>query len=310
MPNPSTPKTVRPICLTSASISRPRYLQLRALALLVAVVIAAVGLSATSSASRAHFLSRETADPVKADRSQLVLQAAAAMRLGAQPYLQGASDVSVPQTGPVVSTDKLDYAPGETANINGTGFQANETVALKVVHADETAEGGNGHEPWTVATDARGNLVSTWHVNSDDSQGSSFLLTAHSASGGHAEWRFTDAGNPTTSGPMKVAVFNANVVSILNSNPAFQATNVTQAQIESGGLAQYDVLVTRMCCGQPTPAMVTAIKNFVAAGGGYVGEWWGAGAAFSSVGPHIGFNNGAPTNFLGLFTGCPTMIAG
>src|SRR3954469_19787664 len=33
-----------------------------------------------------------------------------------------------------VWTDKLDYSPGQTALINGSGFQANETVDLKVVN--------------------------------------------------------------------------------------------------------------------------------------------------------------------------------
>jgi hypothetical protein len=34
-----------------------------------------------------------------------------------------------------ISTDKMDYAPGETAHISGRGFTAGETVRVKI-HED------------------------------------------------------------------------------------------------------------------------------------------------------------------------------
>ena len=40
------------------------------------------------------------------------------------------------QSGPVVTTDKLDYSMGETANITGTGFEIGETVQFQVLHTD------------------------------------------------------------------------------------------------------------------------------------------------------------------------------
>ncbi|MCH7752518.1 MAG: hypothetical protein IH898_10235, partial [Planctomycetes bacterium] len=39
-------------------------------------------------------------------------------------------------SGPVVTTDKLDYTLGETANITGTGFEIGETVQFQVLHTD------------------------------------------------------------------------------------------------------------------------------------------------------------------------------
>ncbi|HEY2865452.1 MAG TPA: hypothetical protein VGJ02_00045, partial [Pyrinomonadaceae bacterium] len=92
-----------------------------------------------------------------------------------------------------VTTDLADYAPGATVNISGSGFWSNEIVTLQVIHTDGTAEGGEGHEPWTVIADANGNFSSSWYVNPDDSVGSSFKLTAIGASSGFtAATTFTD----------------------------------------------------------------------------------------------------------------------
>src|SRR5437764_110863 len=47
-----------------------------------------------------------------------------------------------------VWTDKLDYAPGSTAILTGSGFQFGETVNLQVLHTDGTPSPGDA--PWTV----------------------------------------------------------------------------------------------------------------------------------------------------------------
>jgi hypothetical protein len=106
------------------------------------------------------------------------------------------SDAAVadaPPSGASIRTDRSDYPPGATAYIDGSGFVPGERVTLQVTHSDGTAEGGAGHDPWDVIADGNGNLASEWYVNPDDSAGSSFLLTADSASGLHAETSFTDA---------------------------------------------------------------------------------------------------------------------
>ncbi len=59
-------------------------------------------------------------------------------------------DLAFPLVWPYVTTDKLDYFPGETAYIAGSGYQASETVQLQVLHTDGTANTGAGHSPWQV----------------------------------------------------------------------------------------------------------------------------------------------------------------
>jgi len=94
---------------------------------------------------------------------------------------------------PVVYTDRPNYFPGETALITGSGFSPGEVVTLQVRHADDTAEGGAGHEPWSVVADSFGNFTTSWFVDPDDSAGSTFLLTATGNSSGLvAETTFTD----------------------------------------------------------------------------------------------------------------------
>ncbi len=101
-----------------------------------------------------------------------------------------------------VTTDLLDYAPGSTAVIVGTGFDTGETVELQVLHNDGTSNNGGGHKTWQV-TDGSvndldglldGNIQTTWYVNPDDSANSSFELTATGlGSGLVATTEFTDS---------------------------------------------------------------------------------------------------------------------
>ena len=105
-------------------------------------------------------------------------------------------------TTTTVVTDLLDYAPGSTAVIVGTGFDTGETVELQVLHNDGTPNTGGGHEPWQVTdgslTDLDGlldgNIETTWYVNPDDSLDSSFDLTAAGLDSGLvATTAFTDS---------------------------------------------------------------------------------------------------------------------
>jgi len=91
-----------------------------------------------------------------------------------------------------VSRDKSDYQPGETAQVTGSGFPPYETVTLHVTHADDTPDGGAGHEPFVVTTDTEGSLTATSYVNPDDSSGSVFPLTAECPDGLHTQILFTD----------------------------------------------------------------------------------------------------------------------
>ena len=113
-----------------------------------------------------------------------------------------------------VTTDLNDYAPGATAFITASGFQAGSAVTFQVQHVngagadgiygtldDEVVVlGGAGHDPWVVfdggAGDAdglaNGSISTSWYVNPDDSLDETFLLTA-SGYGWTASNTFTDA---------------------------------------------------------------------------------------------------------------------
>jgi len=117
-----------------------------------------------------------------------------------------------------------------------------------------------------------------------------------------------------SSGRIKVAVNpaanenpNANadtLVDYLNANPAYEATEVSTEEIAAGALAGYDVLVARFYRDNLPPAVITAVRNFVAAGGGYVGDHWGAGAALTTAVPN---NYAFITDTLQFFTGSADM---
>src|SRR5262245_44897615 len=105
-----------------------------------------------------------------------------------------------------VTTDKLDYSPGDSALIMASGYQVGEAVQFQVLHTDGTPNTGNGHAPWTVidggANDldgvANGNIKTSWYVDPDDSAGSSFQLSALGlASSLLATADFTDAQPPS-----------------------------------------------------------------------------------------------------------------
>src|SRR4051812_43125712 len=72
------------------------------------------------------------------------------------------------QQTPTVTTDQPDYAPGSIAYITGTGFQADETVTLQVLHDPTGGDDATdpSHLPWTVTADGSGNISSSWTVPS------------------------------------------------------------------------------------------------------------------------------------------------
>ncbi|HVE61633.1 MAG TPA: T9SS type A sorting domain-containing protein [Chitinophagaceae bacterium] len=114
--------------------------------------------------------------------------------LSSNYLLAQADPSSVPTNALKLETDKMDYQPGETANISGSGFQPFEVVSLEVHHADGTPDSGEDHEPWTVNADANGNITTTWHVCEDDCLGSLLKLSAQGQSSGLKTSKlFTDA---------------------------------------------------------------------------------------------------------------------
>src|SRR5688572_15685773 len=69
----------------------------------------------------------------------------------------------------VVATDKLDYPPGDTVLISGTGFAPMEEITLLVEHMDSglVITDSVVHQPWQVFADADGNFFSSWIIPLD-----------------------------------------------------------------------------------------------------------------------------------------------
>ena len=114
------------------------------------------------------------------------------------------STAVVASSGAAISTDKLDYAPGETAHITGRGFQAGETVRLKI-HEDPHTPQERGLD---VVADGEGNFVGDYIVQVYDID-MKFIVGARGLTSGRtAQTTFTDA-NPqliTVAAPTSVTV--------------------------------------------------------------------------------------------------------
>jgi VCBS repeat-containing protein len=104
----------------------------------------------------------------------------------------------------ILTTDRTDYSPGSVCALTGSGFAANETVTLQIVHADDPSQNIDepAHQPWSVTADANGIFQAYWLVNTDSDQvGASLLATANGvSSGSHAEVVFTDGPNGNGTG--------------------------------------------------------------------------------------------------------------
>jgi hypothetical protein len=88
-----------------------------------------------------------------------------------------------------VTTDKIDYSPGQTVNITGSGWQPNETITLSFRERPSIDTPG----PFTATTDANGNFTDTEFAPDPNDLGVRFFLTAvGSASGLQAQHTFTD----------------------------------------------------------------------------------------------------------------------
>ncbi|MCI4444061.1 MAG: hypothetical protein JHC39_11230, partial [Lentimicrobium sp.] len=85
-------------------------------------------------------------------------------------------------TEPTVTLDQadLDYAPGETVYITGSGWHPGETVTLEVGNLttpDVDCGVTNPHLSWTVVADESGNFSASWYVN-DCELGADLMLEA------------------------------------------------------------------------------------------------------------------------------------
>ena len=102
------------------------------------------------------------------------------------------------QNWPTVTTDQVDYRPGTTATINGSGFQLGETVKLQVLNLTTPSDTGGEHDPWTVkASGNYGNFQTTWYVTLDETNQILQLTAIGLTSGLVAQRVFTDSVTAT-----------------------------------------------------------------------------------------------------------------
>jgi Galactose oxidase, central domain len=94
-----------------------------------------------------------------------------------------------------VTTDKADYAPGDTVNISGSGWQPGEVVQMSLVEVPDLD--GDSPIPLSATADANGNFSNiTFPINIADLN-IRFTLTAVGGAS-QAQTTFTDAVNITT----------------------------------------------------------------------------------------------------------------
>ena len=90
-----------------------------------------------------------------------------------------------------VTTDKLDYSPGETVLVTGAGYDAGETVRV-MIHEDPHTEFERGFD---AVADASGNFAGDYLVQDYD-LGMKFIVGARGLTSGRtAQTTFTDARN-------------------------------------------------------------------------------------------------------------------
>ncbi len=113
-----------------------------------------------------------------------------------------------------VKTDALDYPPGTTVHITGTGWQPGETVTLSMVESPLI----DAHGPYTVVADQSGNISDTSFVTDVHDLDVKFTLTAvGSSSALQARTAFTDANANDGDGSMVLSPATALAASTGNT---------------------------------------------------------------------------------------------
>src|ERR1051326_7539986 len=139
-----------------------------------------------------------------------------------------------------VTTDKMDYAPGEVAHITGRGFQAGETVRVKI-HEDPHTPLERGFD---AVADANGNFSGDYVVQVYDID-MKFLVGARGVtSGAVAQTTMTDA-NPQT-----IAVAAPTSVTVIQGGTATYG-NVT---VTVGGNTNQCAVTLGVTAGLPAGA--------------------------------------------------------
>ncbi|WP_026837735.1 HYR domain-containing protein [Gillisia sp. JM1] len=166
-----------------------------------------------------------------------------------------------------VTTDKLDYAPGEYVIITGTGWEPGELVDFTFEETPKPETCVNSHDIFAIA-DAIGNIYNDQFLIKENHLGVSFVLTATGQiSGRTAVTEFTDANVrvKTSSGAITVSARLTN------------SLNCTGSGTNSSGSADtgntYSIAVTSMHSVQLTAPATNSL--------GEVFDKWTSNTSFS-----------------------------
>ncbi|WP_211233879.1 Ig-like domain-containing protein, partial [Flavobacterium limnosediminis] len=153
--------------------------------------------------------------------------------------------------GQTVTLDQadLDYAPGETVYITGTGWQPNEVINLRIDHLTEPIPDHgtpDPHLPWTVVADGSGNFEASWFVTEPELNSDLLLVADGSESGFTYEVFFTDSVTVTaaTGGNSILADKAAN-----STSPAY--TTLENIVIVEGNNGDFNDSVTQLVLNAP-----------------------------------------------------------
>ncbi|MFO7622589.1 MAG: hypothetical protein R6W81_15215, partial [Bacteroidales bacterium] len=135
----------------------------------------------------------------------------------------GISAITQAQT---VSTDKLDYAPGETVTITGSDWMPGETVQITLLHIEPDIP-EHEHDGWDLIADENGEFIDYWYVSEQELGTTLHLIAYGTESKQTAETIFTDAGNFEFSATSNSANVSAGAAGTLALDVSAQKGNGT-----------------------------------------------------------------------------------
>ena len=211
------------------------------------------------------------------------------------PSTADSATATFARLAPSVQTDKLDYSPGQTATITGSGFQAGETVDMQVVNTSTGLPSGNP-PTWTATADAQGNIQTSWTCTSDLAGASLELDATGESSGLAASEAFTDSSNANSGdGTMTVTTTPTTVYAGStgdNLTFTFSAPNGNHP-FNSGSQATV-AIPTGWTAPQTTSPTAPGYVTVTAYGGGSVSSYSASGQTitinFTTSGDNQGFN--------------------
>ncbi|HPR85051.1 MAG TPA: hypothetical protein PLG33_03300, partial [Prolixibacteraceae bacterium] len=169
--------------------------------------------------------------------------------------LTGLSLVTTAQNA-TVTTDKADYAPGETVRITGTGWINDDVIILHIVNETNPDLNSTEHYlSWEVKP-INGNFISTWEVTKEELSTSLVLTAEGKVSGFKYQISFTDDSNLNVSGKVQLATGTgiAGAIITSSSSTTWVTTPTTTSDINGNWsltLAKgvtFNVVVTPPAC--------------------------------------------------------------